>query len=81
MKTKVLEAMATGTPVVSTSEGVAGMPGADVDVSDDPEVFALRILQLLRSPSLRRERGASLREYVGKNYSWNRTVERVASLL
>lgn len=50
-QTKVLEAMANGTPVVTTSagnRGINGIDGSDLHVADSPEVFADRIVSLLR---------------------------------
>ncbi len=50
-QTKVLEAMATGTPVVTTTagnHGVDGLSGRDLHVADDPDRVADRTVQLLR---------------------------------
>ncbi len=50
-QTKVLEAMATGTPVVTTTagnHGVDGLAGRQLHVADTAEQFAERTVQLLR---------------------------------
>jgi glycosyltransferase involved in cell wall biosynthesis len=53
---KVLDAMAAGTPVVTTTygnEGIAGTPGRDLLVADDPQAFAEAVVAVMRDPSLR----------------------------
>lgn len=50
-QTKVLEAMATGTPVVTTTagnHGVDGLSGRDLHVADTPDRFAECTVKLLR---------------------------------
>jgi len=50
-QTKVLEAMATGTPVVTTAAGnygVDGLSGRDLHVADSPSLFAEYTVKLLR---------------------------------
>jgi glycosyltransferase involved in cell wall biosynthesis len=51
VQTKVVEALALGTPVVSTSagnRGVAAIPGEEILVEDAPAGFAERVASLLR---------------------------------
>lgn len=53
---KILESLALGTPVVTTSKGMEGLelkPEQDVLVADTPETFAAAVLRLLRDPELR----------------------------
>jgi glycosyltransferase involved in cell wall biosynthesis len=53
MKVKVLEAMAFGVPVVTTSEGVEGLPAVDgqhAGISDDDDGLIERTVALLRDP-------------------------------
>ena len=52
---KVLEAMALGTPVLTTSKGIEGLavtPGRDILVADAPEEFASKTVGLLKDPGL-----------------------------
>jgi glycosyltransferase involved in cell wall biosynthesis len=54
MKVKVLEAFAYGVPVVTTSEGVEGIPAQDgvhAGISDDDTGLAERAVDLLKDPS------------------------------
>ena len=71
---KILEAMAAGRPVVSTSIGAEGLevtPGVDIFLADDPRSFAGRCAELLRDPILRRRMGAAGRRLVSERYDWS----------
>lgn len=85
---KVLEAMALGTPVVSTSKGVEGLdvvPDRDLFVADDPAAFAQATVRLLGDPPLRARICRSARNLVERQYDWAQIggafAERVARLV
>ncbi len=64
---KILEALASGRPVVSTSVGVAGLEligGRDLCVVDDPPAFAAACVELLRNSDLRTSLGQAGRRAV-----------------
>lgn len=62
MKVKVLEAMASGVPVVTTSAGSEGLVPCDgVVVHEDDEALARAAAGLLADPVERRERGLAAR--------------------
>ena len=70
---KILEAMALGTPVVSTSKGAEGLAvthGEDILIADEPTAFAECVLQLLDSPELRSKLARNGRGLVEEKYSW-----------
>lgn len=53
---KILESLALGTPVVTTSKGMEGLDfkaERDLLVAETPKQFAAAVLQLLRDPNLR----------------------------
>lgn len=55
MRVKILNAMAQGIPIVSTTlgyEGIAVTPGEDILVGDTPEEFAAAVLHLLEDVNL-----------------------------
>ncbi|MGQ9675832.1 MAG: glycosyltransferase family 4 protein [Chloroflexota bacterium] len=71
---KILESMALGTPVVSTSKGAEGLDVADGDniiIADEPGEFADKVTELLRSPELRRRLASGGRELVASRYDWD----------
>ncbi len=80
-----VEAMACGTPVVTTSAGalpeVVSVGGGGVTVSpDDPEALAKAIRALLDHPEERRRLGTLARPRVEAAYAWPRIAERTAAL-
>jgi polysaccharide biosynthesis protein PslH len=70
---KVLEPLALGIPVVSTSIGIQGLdlkPGSDILVADEPEQFANHIVRLLKDPGLRGEMGSAARDKIRSKFEW-----------
>lgn len=81
MPLTVLEAMATGLPVVATPVG--GTPELIRDGENgylfpvgDSEAMAQRILRLLDTPSLAREMGSRGRRQVEASHTWEQVVEK-----
>lgn len=75
---KILEAMATGLPVVSTSIGVAGLKlkdGVNVFIADNPNDMADKALILLRNKILAEKIGLEGREYVRNHFDWESIVK------
>jgi polysaccharide biosynthesis protein PslH len=73
IQNKVLEAMACGTPVVSTPQAVSALSavaGRDVAVAQSPQDVADTILQLLDDPEQRARLGSNGRKYVEENHCW-----------
>ena len=71
---KILQAMAHGVPVVSTSIGCMGL-GVSHDehllVADRPQEFAACVNRLLEDGALRRRLGAAGRAFVAQSYTWD----------
>jgi glycosyltransferase involved in cell wall biosynthesis len=77
---KILEALATGKTVVSTSIGAEGLAvenGRELVIADAPAEFAEQVLALLRDPDRRRQLGANGRRLVETRYSWDSLVDRM----
>ncbi len=78
---KIIEAMAMGKAIVSTSlgsEGIEAVSGRDLLVEDQPEAFANAVNRLLAEPSLAAHIGLSARQLVEQRYTWStaaRTLE------
>jgi sugar transferase (PEP-CTERM/EpsH1 system associated) len=70
---KILEAMALGRAVVSTTigcEGIGVSHGRDILVADQAEAFAAGVVWLLRDPAARAELAARARQTVERDYDW-----------
>jgi glycosyltransferase involved in cell wall biosynthesis len=77
-KLKVLEAMASGAPVVSTpigSQGIDVRDGEQVMIVNSPEEFAAKIVYLLTHDEARRKLAASARAVIEREYSWKKIVD------
>jgi sugar transferase (PEP-CTERM/EpsH1 system associated) len=77
---KVLEAMACGAPVVATSVAAQAIDAVDGDhlmIADDPITMADQIIELLRSPGLRRRIARNARKLIEEKYTWEQAVAKV----
>jgi glycosyltransferase involved in cell wall biosynthesis len=73
VRVKILEALAAGVPVVSTSVGAEGLelvPGTHLLIADEPREFAHALLTLLTSPARRSALAAAGRARVLERYDW-----------
>ena len=81
---KILEAMAMGRPVVSTSLGAEGVPyvnGTHILLADDPRSFAEQVARLLQDESLRRRLAENAMQFVRANYDWRMLCDAAKSHL
>ncbi len=70
---KILEAMALGTPVVTTSKGAEGLDvkhGEHLLVADRPEAFAEAVIRLLGDAALRQSLVNQAHQLVRERYDW-----------
>jgi glycosyltransferase involved in cell wall biosynthesis len=75
IQNKVLEAMACGTPVITSAQAVsaiAATPGHHLLVADDATSFAEAILHLTTDKTRREAVGAAGRAYVECHHDWSR---------
>jgi glycosyltransferase involved in cell wall biosynthesis len=80
---KILDAMAMGKAIVSTTIGCEGIEvndGEDIVIADKPTDFAEKTIELLRNRELRERLGRNARKTAEEVYSWGKIapeLERV----
>ena len=83
IQNKILEAMATGTPVVTTSKALTSLvarPGIDLFVGDTSDKFSRKVLDLMGKLDLQRSVGNNGLLYVQKNHHWKTIVSQLAEI-
>jgi glycosyltransferase involved in cell wall biosynthesis len=73
VRVKILEAMARGVPVVSTTIGADGLDVVDGEhllIADTPAAFAAAVRSLLDDPQRARAIGAAGRQRIVERYDW-----------
>jgi GT2 family glycosyltransferase len=71
VKLKVVEALRTGVPLVTTPVGAQGLPGVwqIVSVEDEPEAFAAAVVSLLRDDAAWAARNAAQLDFAAERFS------------
>jgi glycosyltransferase involved in cell wall biosynthesis len=80
IKIKVLEAMACGKPVVTTSvgaEGIAEADDGDLIIADDPSLFSEAVVALLSDKARRVALGERARQVIERRFSWQRLCDDI----
>ena len=75
---KILEGMAMGIPVLSTTIGAEGLefvPGEHLWIADSAEQFATKTLELLNGVAVRTELADRARKFVDEEHSWARATQ------
>jgi glycosyltransferase involved in cell wall biosynthesis len=83
-RVKILEAMALGVPVVSTTKGAQGLavtPGKDILIADEPAEFADLVCTLFSDQALRRRLARQARRFVEAFYDWRVCIAPLEDLL
>jgi len=83
IKGKILEAMAMGAPVVSTTcanEAVRAEAGRHLLIADSPRKFARETLRLLEDEELWRRISAAGREFVEQNHDWSSRAKGIGEV-
>lgn len=83
VQNKILEAMAVGIPVVTTSKAIQSLAvtaGLEVLIGDTPEDFSAAVLRILEDPEARCAVGESGQTHVQKYHDWNEIARKLAQI-
>ncbi len=83
LRIKILEAMGSGLPVVSTSLGAAGIPvqnGENCFIADTPKEFSDAILWILKDKKLAQQIGENGKKMVRNKYEINKCIKQLESI-
>lgn len=81
LQNKVLEALACGVPMVSTTlgnEGIGARAGSEIVLADEPEGFAGEVVRLLRDGAARARMGGAARAFIERAWSWEHHFDQLA---
>ena len=77
---KILDAMASGLPVITTTggnEGIGAIPDKEIIIADDAGTFARRTIELLEDEALRNTIGTAGLVFVQRNFGWKPIIARL----
>jgi sugar transferase (PEP-CTERM/EpsH1 system associated) len=80
---KILEALALGKPLVSTTvgaEGIEAVPDRDLVIADRPEAFGDEVVSLLSQSQRREALGDAGRRLVQSQYNWKSIVKELETI-
>lgn len=81
---KILEAMASGVPVVTSRAAAGGVDAASDEhflVANEPEGYARAVLQILEHPEERRRLSTAGRERMLSHHAWPRSMQRLDRII
>jgi sugar transferase (PEP-CTERM/EpsH1 system associated) len=84
VQNKVLEALAAGKPVITTSlvnAGLGAIPGRDLLIADGAQETTNAIFNLLRNENLRKNLGQSARKFVLQHYRWDLVRTHISKIV
>jgi len=80
---KILEAMAAGTPVITTqlgNEGIGASVGEEILIAKDASDFAQKTLELLENSKTYEKISENARKFIEENYDWEKIVKKLEAV-
>lgn len=79
IRIKIIEGMALGKPIISTSigaEGIACRDGEDILIANDPETFLTAVTRCIENPDYCKQLGQNARKLIEKNHSLEQVLKK-----
>jgi glycosyltransferase involved in cell wall biosynthesis len=83
MRVRILEALARGIPIVTTTTGVEGInaePDEHLLIADAPEQFAAQVVRLLNDGALRQRLSINGRRLIEDKYDWRVVLPKLEAV-
>ena len=83
VRLKILESMAMRLPIVSTligCEGIDVVDGEHILIADSPEIFAQKVITLLKNDNLRTNLAEKARRLVQSEYTWESVEQKLEQI-
>ncbi|OGL38676.1 MAG: hypothetical protein A2042_06040 [Candidatus Schekmanbacteria bacterium GWA2_38_11] len=83
IKTKIIEALACGKPIVTTSICVQGLEvenGKHIIIADEPESFAKKVIELLKNSNMRKELSRNAQKLFYERYELNSVKNKIQKI-
>jgi polysaccharide biosynthesis protein PslH len=80
---KILDAMAAGAPVVTTSfgnEGIVAVPGRDILIADSPDLYAEAVVNVLSDHGYAKRIAENGRAYIRKHFGREAVFDKLESI-
>lgn len=84
IKTKILETMAMGIPVITNDVGIEGIDltdGKNILVANSDEEFIAKTIELLKNDDIRNCMSVKSKEFIKYNHKWNNILQRFKEVL
>ncbi len=80
VRLKILESMAAGVPVVSTTVGAEGLHmrhGQELLLADDAQALSAAVLRMLKDSSLRKTLAENALQHVTQEFAWSKSADKL----
>ncbi len=81
IQNKILEALAAGTPVVTTSVGAEGLDAGKLIITNSTKSFAKLIIAVIKNQEMRKKLAEEGRKYIEKKFYWNTVLKKLDSFI
>ncbi len=81
---KILEAIALGSPVITTTKGAEGLDldaGKDILVADNPQEFANAVITVMTTPQVQQNLSTNAFRKVQEKYEWSQILPHFLDLI